>query len=111
MKPQYLVAYNIPLLDNIERSLVGTVYKNHSIVEARELTMDILAPKLPVFIKSFQKIAPEKSSGLLLAWRRTQPFCSSILANMGFQVYRINGGYKAYRDYVRAYLGRENLPF
>ncbi len=105
-------AYNIPLLDNIERSLVGIVFKNHGVGEARELAMEILAPKLPVFIKSFQKIAPSKKV-VVFCWRggERSHFASGILANMGFQVYRINGGYKAYRDYVKAYLGRENLPF
>ncbi|AGL01322.1 tRNA 2-selenouridine(34) synthase MnmH [Desulfoscipio gibsoniae] len=104
-------AFNIPLLDNIERALVGTVHKNQGPDKARELAMEIVAPRLPVFVKSFQKIAQYKKV-MIFCWRGgdRSHFAGSILDAMGFKVYRILGGFKAYRRLVTAYLGEENLP-
>ncbi|TYO97863.1 tRNA 2-selenouridine(34) synthase MnmH [Desulfallas thermosapovorans] len=104
-------AYNIPLLDNIERALVGTVHKNQGPGKARELAMEIVAPRLPVFIRSFQSIAPDKEV-IIFCWRGgdRSHFAGSILDAMGFKVYRIVGGFKAHRRLVVAYFDREKLP-
>ncbi|WP_347490898.1 tRNA 2-selenouridine(34) synthase MnmH [Desulfoscipio sp. XC116] len=103
-------AYNIPLLDNIERALVGTVHKEQGPDKARDLAMEILAPRLPAFIKSFQKKAPDKKV-VIFCWRGgdRSHFAGSILDAMGFKVYRIVGGFKAYRRLVVEYLDRESL--
>lgn len=104
-------AYNIPLLDNIERSLVGKVYKNEGSQKARELAMEIVAPRLPHFIDSFIKIAPKKKV-VIFCWRggERSHFAGCVLDAMGFKVYRILGGYKTHRRYVVQYLDRNILP-
>lgn len=104
-------ACNIYLLDNIERALVGTVYKNEGPEKAREMAMEILAPRLPVFYYAFKKIAHDKEV-IIFCWRGgdRSHFAGCILDAMGYKVYRLVGGYKAYRRYVLQYLEREMLP-
>lgn len=102
---------NIPLLNNEERARVGTVYKNESPVRARRLGLELVSPKLPEMLKAFEKVAGENENIILFCWRgglRSQ-FVSYMLDTMGFNVYRVLGGYKAYRKYVNLYLDRQ-LP-
>lgn len=102
---------NIPLLNNEERARVGTVYKNQSPVRARRLGLELVSPKLPEMLKTFEKAAGENGNVILFCWRggmRSQ-FVSYMLDMMGFNVYRVLGGYKAYRKYVNLYLNPE-LP-
>ena len=40
-------ALNIPLFDNEERALIGTLYKNSSIEQAKKIGIDIASKKLP----------------------------------------------------------------
>jgi len=103
-------ATNIPLLDNIERSLVGKTYKQQGSNNAREMAMEILALRLPTFIKSCQKKTPGKEV-VVFCWRggERSRFAGSVLDAMGFRVHRINGGFKAYRRYVVEYFNREVL--
>ncbi len=105
-------AYNIPLLDNVERSLVGITHKKEGAERARELAMEILSPRLPYFIYAFKQLAAPGKEVVIFCWRggERSHFAGCLLDAMGFKVYRIRGGYKAYRRYVLAYLDREILP-
>lgn len=101
---------NVPLLDNVERSLVGTAYKHEGPARARELAMEIVAPRLPNFVYAVKDIAPG-GEVTVFCWRggERSHFAGSILDAMGFKVNRIRGGFKAYRRYVLQYLERK-LP-
>ncbi|MBE3587130.1 MAG: tRNA 2-selenouridine(34) synthase MnmH [Thermoanaerobacteraceae bacterium] len=104
-------AVNIPLLDNVERALVGTVYRHRGPAEARKLGLELVSPRLSHWIGAFAERAAGRPV-VLFCWRgglRSQ-FTASILDVMGFNVYRILGGYKAYRRFVNRYLGVERLP-
>ncbi|MCL2336972.1 MAG: tRNA 2-selenouridine(34) synthase MnmH [Firmicutes bacterium] len=98
-------AYNAPLLDNDERALVGKTYKQASPDRARELAMEIVAPKLPRFVKTVKSIAPGGEVNIF-CWRggERSRFAGLILDFMGLKVNRLKGGFKAYRHYVLAYL-------
>ncbi len=103
-------AYNVPLLDNVERSLVGKTHKLEGSVKARELAMEIISPRLPQFVKAFKNIAL-CNKVTIFCWRggERSHFAGCILDAMGFKVNRIKGGFKAYRRHVIQYLNRE-LP-
>ncbi|HBV97323.1 MAG: tRNA 2-selenouridine synthase [Peptococcaceae bacterium BICA1-7] len=104
-------AINVPLLNNEERARVGTVYKQVSPVDARKLGMELIAPKLVELVNTIEAKAAPGKKVILFCWRgglRSQ-FVSYVLDLMGFDVYRINGGYKAYRRYVNAYLNESVL--
>ena len=103
-------SYNVPLLDNVERSLVGKAHKLEGPDKARELAMEIVAPRLPRFVYTIKKIAP-KGEVNVFCWRGgdRSHFAGCILDAMGIKVNRIKGGFKSYRHYIIEYLGRE-LP-
>lgn len=104
-------AVNIPLLDNVQRALVGAAYKERGAQFARRLGLELTAPRLPRMVACFGRLAAGRPV-VLFCWRgglRSQ-FTAGLLEVMGFLVYRILGGYKAYRRYVNEYLGRESLP-
>ncbi|WP_027363774.1 tRNA 2-selenouridine(34) synthase MnmH [Desulfotruncus alcoholivorax] len=105
-------ALNIPLLDNVERAIVGTVHKHEGPGKARDVAMEILAPKLPAFVYSFKEIAPEKKV-VIFCWRggERSHFAASILDAMGFKIFRVTGGFKSYRKHVLQFFEREVLPY
>lgn len=104
-------AVNIPLLDNVERAMVGTTYKHKGPAEARKLGLELISPRLPRWMRAFEELAAGRPV-VLFCWRGglRSHFTASILDVMGYAVYRILGGYKAYRRYVNRYLGVDELP-
>lgn len=102
-------AVNIPVLNNEERAMVGTLYRHDGPEPSRRLALELAAPKLPA------KIAAVDSAGagdlVVFCWRggERSRFMASVLDTMGYDVYRIIGGYKSYRRYVNEYLDKEEL--
>ena len=101
-------AINIPLFSDEERANVGTVYKKKSKEAATELGYEYVKPKLESFITRSRDAAPD-GEVTVHCWRggmRSKAF-GKHLAENGFEVVRIiNGGYKAYRNFVLDELGR-----
>lgn len=100
-------ALNIPLLDNSQRAEVGKLYKQKGAEEARELGLQFVSPKLSGIVRQFSEQAQEGPL-VVFCWRggmRSKSVCS-LLESMGLPVYRLVGGYKAYRRYVHEYLTR-----
>lgn len=100
-------AVNIPLLRDEERAVVGTTYKNEGVELARQQGLEYVSPRLTHIIKEFQALS---GTGQLVVfcWRggmRSKSVCS-VLESVGIPVYRLLGGYKAYRRYVNEYLSR-----
>ncbi|MDQ0116136.1 tRNA 2-selenouridine(34) synthase MnmH [Paenibacillus harenae] len=90
---------NIPLFDDQERAEVGTIYKQVNVQAAKERGLEIFSAKLPSFIKTFANIAENKT---VFCWRggMRSKTTATVLSLMGIRVYRISGGYRAYRQYV-----------
>lgn len=104
-------AINIPLLNNDERAAVGTVYRREGPDTARRLGLKLVSPKLPEKVAVADGLAGNRKKIAVFCWRgglRSQ-FMASLLAAMGYDVYRMVGGYKAYRRYVNEYLARDEL--
>ncbi|WP_421069924.1 tRNA 2-selenouridine(34) synthase MnmH [Pelotomaculum propionicicum] len=102
-------AVNIPVLDNEERAIVGTLYRHDGPESARRHALALAAPKLPGKIA-----AVDRACGgdlVVFCWRggERSRFMASVLDTMGYDVYRIIGGYKSYRRYVNEYLEKEEL--
>jgi len=103
-------AVNIPVLNNEERAAVGTAYHKNGPNPALKLGLDLVSPKLGEKLAAIEKLACGRKV-VVFCWRgglRSQ-FMASLLDNAGYQVYRVAGGYKAYRSYVNEYLSRQ-LP-
>ncbi|HOO85419.1 MAG TPA: tRNA 2-selenouridine(34) synthase MnmH [Prolixibacteraceae bacterium] len=95
-------ALNIPLFSNDERAHVGTVYKKQSKEAAIKVGMQYVEPKLKWFIDESLKLAPAKQV-IVHCWRggmRSRSFAQHLSDN-GFDTVKvIEGGYKAYRNFL-----------
>lgn len=102
-------AVNIPVLNNEERALVGTLYHRDGPISSRRLALELAAPKFPAKIAAVDRADAEDL--VVFCWRggERSKFMASVLDTMGYDVYRIIGGYKSYRRYVNEYLNKEEL--
>ena len=94
-------AVNVPLFNNEERALVGTLYKKSGRDAAVLLGLEIVGSKLADFVRKAKKIALKKEV-LVHCWRggmRSGSF-AWLLKTAGFNVNILEGGYKAYRNLV-----------
>lgn len=101
-------AINIPLLHDLERAMVGTAYRQDGPDEARRLGLELASPQFPEKIRAID-IAAEGKKPVLFCWRggERSRFMANLFDAMGYQPYRIVGGFKAFRGHVNEYLGRE----
>ncbi|WP_407308558.1 tRNA 2-selenouridine(34) synthase MnmH [Desulfosporosinus sp. SB140] len=102
---------NLPLFNNQERAEVGTVYTQSSPSLARELGLSIVSPKLPDLLKEVEELS-KKGPLVLFCWRggMRSKSLAAVAELMGIPIYRLQGGYKAYRNQVVEYFQKE-LPF
>src|ERR1039457_7093735 len=61
-------AENVPLFDDDERAVVGTIYKNSGRDAAVLKGLEFAGPKMVEFVKTVTRIAPKKEV-LLHCWR------------------------------------------
>ncbi|MFD0959627.1 tRNA 2-selenouridine(34) synthase MnmH [Paenibacillus chungangensis] len=92
-------AINIPLFDDRERAEIGTIYKQVSIQAAKERGLEIVSAKLPSFVKQFQELSDPKA---VFCWRggMRSKTSATLLSLMDVHAYRLQGGYRAYRQWV-----------
>lgn len=102
-------AKNLPLFSNEERIIVGTAYKQQGRETAIKLGLEIVGVKMRSLVEEAERINAERiSSGLVgignktlfvYCWRGGMRSGSVawLLDLMGFKVYSLRGGYKAYR--------------
>ena len=94
-------ALNIPIFEDDERALIGTIYKEKSPEEAVDEGFSVVAPKLPEIQQRIKKLSKEYNV-VLYCWRggmRSQAI-SQVLAMLGNNHYRLFGGFKSFRQYV-----------
>jgi len=97
-------AINIPILDNEERKIVGTLYKDTP-DEAIKKGYEYYNKKLPRMVKEFKKLDLDKKI-IIYCWRggmRSQTI-TKLVADLGFNAFLLEGGYRAYRRYVLSQL-------
>jgi tRNA 2-selenouridine synthase len=94
-------AFNIPIFSNEERVQVGTTYKQRGREEAILLGFDFTGPKWSGFVKAALEIAPDKKIAVH-CWRggMRSGAMAWALNLYGFEVYLLEGGYKAFRNWV-----------
>jgi tRNA 2-selenouridine synthase len=94
-------AFNLPLFDDEERRVVGTLYKKSGRETAIMEGLDFAGKKLKQFVKQARKAAPG-GKVLLHCWRggmRSESM-AWLLNLAGFEVFLLKGGYKAYRRHL-----------
>lgn len=91
-------AINLAILNNEERKKVGIVYKNEGSYQAVVKGFELVGPRFHLIIKEAIRLFPEKKV-LIYCWRggMRSEIMSWILGIAGFEIFRLNGGYKTYR--------------
>lgn len=99
---------NIPFFNDEERSEIGTLYKQESVEAAKNRGLEIVSAKLPSFVNEFKQIEGQKA---VFCWRggMRSKTSATVLDLMGIKAYRLQGGYRAYRQWVTQNL--ETLEF
>ncbi len=100
-----LGAISFPLFTNEERAQVGTCYKQQNREQAVELGFDLVGPKLGELIRQAKALAPEKTVRIH-CWRggMRSGAIAWALSLAGFNTVTLQGGYKAFRQWVRSTL-------
>ena len=94
---------NLPILDNNQRSAVGTTYKEIGKKEALILGMKAVAPMLKSLTESLQKLKSLSKEPLRIYCSRGGFRSKSMLLlcqRLGLQAQLCDGGYKTYRSWV-----------
>ena len=94
-------AINIPILNNAERIQVGTLYKQAGPEKATLKGFELVGPRFHLIQREALRNFPNKKV-MLYCWRggmRSQVL-SWLLTQVGFEVYRLAGGYKTYRTFT-----------
>ena len=103
-------AINCPALSNEERARVGTIYKQRSAFEAKRIGAALVSANIARHLGGQLAERPRNWRPLVYCWRggeRSGAF-AHVLAQVGWEVGRLDGGYRAYRRAVVADL--ERLP-
>jgi tRNA 2-selenouridine synthase len=96
-------AINIPILNNAERVQVGTLYKQAGPEKATLKGFELVGPRFHLIQREALRKFPAKKL-ILYCWRggmRSQ-ILSWLLTQVGFEVFRLEGGYKTYRSFTHA---------
>lgn len=104
-------AINISLLDDQEREIIGLIYRQDP-KKARLKGLSYVSPKLPEITRRIEKISLQ-GTPVLYCWRggmRSKSLYSLLTEIMDFSIYRLQGGYKAYRHFILKQLKEYKLP-
>lgn len=104
---------NIPVLLDEERVAIGTTYVQRSKESAKKMGVEFISKRLPEIFEQVQDLS-KKYSKLVFMCARGGMRSSSITAlfgSLGYKVAKLEGGYKAYRDFILTNLLLENEKF
>lgn len=99
-------AVNWPSLNDDERHLIGTIYKQVNPFEAKKRGAAIVAANIARHIEREVIGKPKGWQPLLYCWRggKRSGSLALVLDQIGFRVHLVEGGYKAFRGEVLAQL-------
>jgi tRNA 2-selenouridine synthase len=97
-------AVNWPVLDDEERRMVGTLYKQVSPLKARQVGAAIVARNVAVHIEREVVDRARDWHPLVYCWRGGQRSgaLAWFLGQIGFRTGQLDGGYKAFRTVLRS---------
>jgi len=103
-------AVNIPIFDNEERKIIGTVYNHESVEKAKEIGVNYASKRLPMLYEEISKLKKNHDKVILFCERggyRSSSLCA-LLCSIGTGVIKLRGGYKGYRSSVNSELPKLN---
>lgn len=97
-------AFSLPLFTDEERRIVGTNYKQKSREDAIKIGLDFFGPNMKPILLQAEAVLNKHNTKIILVhcWRggMRSAAIAWLLDLYGFQVYTLQGGYKAYRNWV-----------
>ncbi|QXM06090.1 tRNA 2-selenouridine(34) synthase MnmH [Crassaminicella indica] len=102
-----LGSINMPILDDEERAIVGTIYRKENPHEATLKGLSLVSTKLPNIYSTIKKYSMEYDEIVIFCWRggmRSKSICNLLNMLNIDNVYQLKGGYKSYRKYVIDFL-------
>jgi len=101
-----LNAHNMPLFTNEEHHEIGTIYKKQGKDEAINRGFDFVSPKLKDMFKKVKELSKQYDNIVIYCARggMRSGSVSNLLSSIGIDLYKLEGGYKSYRNYVIDYL-------
>ncbi len=98
-------AINLYVLDDKEREQVGTLYKR-SPFDAKMLGASLISKNIALYLQNELKEFTPKTKIFIYCSKGGQRSGSlgMVLSNIGFRVYKLQGGYKSYRNHVLNHL-------
>ncbi len=94
-------AINIPIFSNEERAVVGTKYKQESKDTAIAQALEYIAEKIDSYLDELQELTHSQEI-CIYCWRggfRSEGM-GHLFQTAGKKMFRLQGGYKAYRNFV-----------
>ena len=105
-------AINLPVLSNVERAKVGTIYKQTNSFSARKIGGALVAHNIAAHLQGALADKDGAWQPLIYCWRggqRSSAF-ATILDQVGWRVKLLKGGYQSYRREVVRTLYETQLP-
>ncbi len=101
-------AINLPLFNDEERAKIGTLYKQTGKNDAIEAGLEIVGPKMVEFVRLVKPLVRDNKI-FVHCWRGGMRSGSMawLFDTMGYEVYTLKSGYKAYRHLVLEGLSSE----
>ncbi|MBI5918054.1 MAG: tRNA 2-selenouridine(34) synthase MnmH [Nitrosomonadales bacterium] len=95
-------ALSAPVLDDEERARIGTLYKQVSPFAAKKAGAVLIARNIALHLETQFAERPKQWKPLVYCWRGGQRSgaMAHILAQVGWSVGKLQGGYKSYRHHV-----------
>ena len=100
-------AVNLPLFNNEERSVIGTLYLEKGSSQAIIKGLETIRPRMKDYASAGFALAPE-GEALMHCWRGGMRSNSMawLFNSVGIKTLTLQGGYKAYRRFVLNYFQR-----
>ncbi|WP_053957381.1 tRNA 2-selenouridine(34) synthase MnmH [Inediibacterium massiliense] len=109
-----LGAINIPILDDSERAIIGTIYKKESKDKATVTGLNLVSHKLPNLYETIRAYSKEYDYIIIFCWRggmRSRSVCNLLSMLDIPNIYQLKDGYKGYRRHVINYLENDILKY
>jgi len=107
-------AHSFPLFSDEERKVVGTSYKQVGRQDAIKIGLDYFGPKMREMVEKAENISNHSGTNTLLVhcWRggMRSAAVAWLLDLYGFNIFLLEGGYKAFRKWVLTYFEENHFP-
>ncbi|OYY93977.1 MAG: tRNA 2-selenouridine(34) synthase MnmH [Hydrogenophilales bacterium 28-61-23] len=106
-------AISLPVLNDEERAMVGTLHKQSSAFEAKKVGAALVARNIADHLESYFRDKPRNYRPLIYCWRggSRSGAMTTILRSVGWNAAQLEGGHKAYRHFVIEELARLPAQF